>query len=286
MTAKATGPSTPGGPTTSTASAPVTRPPRPYPVGTVTVSLVDASRPTVSRGQVLATSRTLTTVVWYPEIAAPSPLVVFAPGFMVGPDTYRHLGETWAAAGYVVAAPEFPLSDQAVAGAALDENDLQNEPGDMRFVLASLLDPANVLAGRIDRARAAVAGHSDGAEAALAVAQQGDAGLQAAMVFSGQPVNPAAATPPLLVAQGSVDDINPPDRGQAVYDQATSPRFLLTLVGAGHLAPFAGGSRWQPVVDQVTIDFLDRYVSGRSDSAAALVADGRRPGLASMQAQP
>ena len=187
----------------------------------------------------------------------------------------------------MVAAPEFPLTDAAVAGAALDENDLQNEPGDMRFVLSSLLDPANPMSGRIDRARIGVAGHSDGAEAALAVAQQGDLGLQAAMVFAGQPVTPhAAPNPPLLVAQGSVDDINPAENGQAVYAQAANPRFLLTLVGAGHLAPFAGGSKWQPVVDQVTIDFLDRYLSGRSDSNAALVADGRHPGLASLQAQP
>ncbi|MDP9072791.1 MAG: hypothetical protein M3N98_01230, partial [Actinomycetota bacterium] len=273
--------------TPAPSSTGVPLPPRPYQVAIVTLSLVDTSRPTVSRGQVVAATRTLATVVWYPLIPVRAPLLLFAPGFMVGPDTYRHLAETWAAAGYVVAAPEFPLTDAAVAGAALDENDLENEPADVRFVRASLLSPSNPVAERIDPTRIGVAGHSDGAEVALAVAQQGDGAVRAVMAFSAQPVTPhMAANPPLLVAQGSADDINPPDRAQAVYNQAANPRYLLTLVGAGHLPPFAGGSRWQPVVDQVSVDFLDRYLSGRSGSTVSLIADSHRPGLAGLQAQP
>jgi len=98
--------------------------------------------------------------------------------------------------------------------------------------------------------------------------------------MSGQPVVPHfAPNPPLLVAQGDVDAINPPARSQAVFDQATGPRFLLTLEGAGHLAPFAGGTRWQPAVDQVTIDFLDHYLARTSDSDGPLLAHGNRPGL-------
>src|SRR5579859_4270349 len=47
---------------------------------------------------------------------------------------------------------------------------------------------------------------------------------------------------PTLVAQGDRDTINPLASGQAVYDQAGPPRWLLRLEGAGHLPPFAGGT--------------------------------------------
>lgn len=275
-------PSTAPAPTTPVATT-VPLPPRPYPITTTTLALVDPNRPTVSRGHQMAPTRALTTVVWYPTVGTSWPLVVFVPGYQVGPDSYSHLLQTWAAAGYVVAAIEFPLSDAAVAGAALDENDLNNQPSDVRFVMDALITPSGPLAARIDYMRMGVAGHSDGAEAALAVAQQGDVTIKAVIAMSGQPVIPhLAPNPPLLVAQGDVDTINPPVRSQAIFDQATSPRFLLTLKGAGHLAPFAGGTRWQPAVDQVTVDFLDHYLARATDSDVMLLAHGNRPGLTTL----
>jgi pimeloyl-ACP methyl ester carboxylesterase len=92
---------------------------------------------------------------------------------------------------------------------------------------------------------------------------------------------------PLLVAQGDRDTINPPALGQAVFDGAGRPRWLLRLLGADHLSPFAGsGTVWQAVVERVTVDFLDRYLSGRSSSDQALAADGQRPGLATISGDP
>jgi len=254
-------------------------------VASTTLPLVDQNRATVSRGRQVSPTRSLTTVVWYPTVGATWPLVVFAHGYQVGPETYAHLLQTWAAAGYVVAAPEFPLSDPAVAGPALDENDLQNEPSDVRFVMSALITPGGPMADRIDNMRMGVAGHSDGAEAALAVAQQGDITIKAVIAMAGQPVIPhLSPNPPLLVAQGDADTINPPARAQAVFDQAAAPRFLFLLQGGGHLAPFAGGTQWQPAVDQVTTDFLDRYLARTTGSDAGLLAHGNRPGLAQLRA--
>ena len=72
--------------------------------------------------------------MWLPAAPGRRPLIVFAHGFDVGPGIYAALLDAWAAHGYVVAAPEFPLTDPAVAGASLDENDINNQPADLRFV--------------------------------------------------------------------------------------------------------------------------------------------------------
>ncbi len=263
----------------TTTTAPL--PPPPYAVVTATLAFVDSSRPTVSRGTRIADSRALTTVVWAPAVGHAWPLVVFAPGYRVGPDTYTALCRAWAAAGYVVAAPEFPLADPAVAGAALDEGDLDNEPGDVKFVIDSLVAPSSPLAALINPSRVAVAGHSDGAEAALAVAQEGDGRIRAVIAMSGQPVVPhRAPNPPLLVIQGDRDTINPAVRSLQVYQQAAAPRFLLTLLGASHLAPFSGGSKWQSVVEATTVDFWNHYLAARTANDAALVADAGPASLA------
>lgn len=269
-------------PTTTTTTTTTTTGP-PYPVSSVTMPLLDASRPTVSRGVRVAAGRSLTTVVWYPTVGGPWPLVMFAAGFRVGPDTYSDLLRSWAAAGYVVAAPEFPLEDEAVAGAALDEGDLPNEPADVAFVLSALLRPSDPVASRIAPNQVAVTGHSDGAEVALAVAQEGLAAVKAAIIMSGQPVTPQKArNPPLLVIQGSQDTINQPSLSQAVYDAATPPRYFLTLIGAGHLPPYVTGTAWEPIVKAVTLDFLNHYLAGRTPSDAAMRADGNRPGLSAL----
>jgi pimeloyl-ACP methyl ester carboxylesterase len=185
-----------------------------------------------------------------------------------------------------VAAPEFPLTDADVAGSSLDENDLPNQPADVRFVIASLLAASSPVRTAIDPTRVAVAGHSDGAVTALDLADDHGLKLRAVVVLSGGPIGrPVTSNAPILVAHGDQDTTDPPDQGQAVFDQASRPKFLLHLLGAGHLPPFAGGTRWQPVVDRVTVDFLDRYVTGTAGAGAALLPDGA-PGLATIDASP
>lgn len=248
----------------------------PLPVAALVLRLVDDSRPTVSGGETLSWSRALTTLVWYPDVrtGGPWPVVVFAHGFEVGPDPYAALCEAWAAAGYVVAAPEFPLTDVDVAGDYLDEDDIDNQPDDVRFVFDALLGRDSPLAGVVDPNRLAVAGHSDGAVTALAVASEPMAGLQAVVVLSGAPVGDGSGLNlPILVAQGDEDDIDPYENGVAVYEEAVAPRFLVTLVGGGHLSPFLDGSPYLDPMDRVAVDFLDHYVAGRTTTDDALVAD-------------
>ena len=65
-----------------------------------------------------------------------APLIVFGHGFAVTPAIYSPLLTAWAQAGYVVAAPIFPLGNQNAPGGP-NESDLVNQPADMSFVITS-----------------------------------------------------------------------------------------------------------------------------------------------------
>ncbi len=262
----------------------------PYPVAETTFHLVDRSRPTISRGHLISANRALTTEVWVPRAAGRLPLVVFAPGFDAGPGDYGALLGAWAAHGYVVAAPEFPLTDPAVAGGALDEADIDNQPADVRFVADWLVGPSSPLAARLDPARVAVAGHSDGGEtvlaAALAPAPPGEPVFRAVIAMSAQPVpGDPGPYPPLLVTQGDADTVNPPALGRRLYDSAGPPRYLLVLHGGGHLPPLQAGSAWLPGIEAVTEAFLDAYAA-RTAPAAALAAAAAGDPLLALTADP
>ncbi len=75
----------------------------------------------------------------------PYPLIVFAHGYNVDPNTYRALLASWAGAGYVVAAPFFPdtsLPAVAAQQGADTESDMFNQPGDVAFVVSQVVAAA------------------------------------------------------------------------------------------------------------------------------------------------
>jgi len=278
-------------PTTVTAAPTSTRPPQPqalpgppYPLVTSTVVLIDHSRPTVSHGVTIADSRTLTTLITAPAEPGRWPLLVFAHGYQVGPAPYLTMLHAWAAQGYVVAAPEFPLTDEAVAGPNLDENDTDQQPADMRFVIDELVGAGSTLAGRINPARVGVAGHSDGAETALAVSAEptprGEPVIRSVIAMSVSPINGGTHTtnPPLLVTQGDADTINPEIQGVQTWDAAASPKYLAILHGAGHLPPLEAGSPWLSGIEATTEAFLRAYLTG-TGTPSHVVAAGTDPPL-------
>ena len=176
--------------------------------------------------------------------------------------------DAWARAGYVVAAPVFPLENANAPGGP-DEPDIVNQPTDMSFVITQLLAsaraPTGLLSGLIDPAHIAVAGHSYGAETALAVAYvpgYRDRRIDAAVILSGsgfgqQLARFPAGTPPLLAVQGTADAINLPGNTAAYYRIAQPPKYLLWLLGATHLPPYTGQQPWFGIVERVSTAFLD-----------------------------
>ena len=222
------------------------------------------------------------------------PLVIFAPGYRQCGASYRDLLRQWASAGYVVAAVDFPLTNCHVV--APDESDLVHQPADVAFVIRRLLrlarQPQGPLAGLIDPARIAVAGHSDGGDTVAAVAAAScchDARVRAAIVLAGAEWAPlpgrwfAAPTPPMLFVQGTDDSWNPPSASVQLYQaDTTGIRYYLDLFGADHFTPYEGDGTPEPIVARVTLDFLDRYVAGQPRMARAMWRAGRVPGVAEL----
>ena len=246
--------------------------------------LVDRSR-TIRLPDGRHVARPVTTYLWYPPAAdgdGPWPLVVFGHGFATTPFRYRRLLRAWAAAGYLVAAPVFPLENAKAPGGP-DESDIVNQPRDMSFVITRLLAASaaatDPLYQRVDRARIAVAGQSDGAETAFAAAYQQpwhDRRVRAAVILSGAElgghVRLVPHATPLLAVQGTVDRINPPVYSLDLFRAIPSPKFLLLLRHAGHLGPYTRPGARLAAVERVSIAFLDHVLRGRPLGAIARAA--------------
>jgi dienelactone hydrolase len=232
-------------------------------------------------------SRSFDVVVRYPVGASgPFPLIVFGHGYEVTPTSYSDLLSAWAKAGYVVAAPVFPLENQNAPGGP-NENDLPNQPQDMSLVISTLESPQDPAESRIsamiDPGRIAVSGHSDGGDTALAVAYDQrvrDSRVKAAVILAGAE-DPFASQftmpgngPPLLAIQGTADTINPPDQTYAFFDHAGRPKYLLKLLGAEHGPPYMQPGQDLMEVEKLTLAFLNQYLKGQSAALSRYVASG------------
>lgn len=255
-----------------------------------TLRFVDRSRRAQFRNGTSG-PRVLVTEVRYPRGGhGPFPLIVFAHGFTETPAVYRRLLDAWARAGYIVAAPVFPVESPGAPGGP-DEADLDNEPGDLSFVISRLTAPGSAVRSLVDSRRIAVAGQSDGAEAALAVAydhRYRDRRIDAAVILSGAAfpgfTAPPAGSPPLLAAQGTQDPINPPNATAYYYRLMRRPKFLLWLLGAEHLEPYTTNDRWASVVRLATTRFLDHYLRGAP--LRPLITAGTQPGVTRIVSEP
>lgn len=226
----------------------------PYRVARIDLELVDGSRPTpANRGAPGAATRTLATSIWAPEGAPGSaPLVVYSHGFISSRDEAEPLARHLASHGYVVVAPDFPLSNAAAPGGAT-LRDVASQPGDLRFLLDVLLEPAGVprLPVRVDSARVAAVGLSLGGLTTTLVAfhpELRDSRVRAAVSIAGPGALFtrrffAAARVPFLMIAGT-DDLIVDYGANAPPILERAPRAaLLTLAGGSHVG-FAGGLPW------------------------------------------
>jgi pimeloyl-ACP methyl ester carboxylesterase len=240
------------------------------------LTVVDRTRWTVSDGHVLAHSRTLRTLILHPPTAGRHPLIVFCHGYDITPMAYLHMLRHWAAAGFMVAAPYFPLT-RSSAGRWLDENDVAQQPKDVSVVLTAV---ERRFGAKVDRDGVVVAGHSDGGSTAFAAAfadrvRDRWGGL-------GRFSEPRRRVPMLLV-QSDRDEFNPLSAAARLWAIARAPKIYLHLHGARHLPPFSSVCAWRPIVEAVTTDFLRAWtasrVSERTHLLRALDRNGSRARL-------
>ncbi|MBW4029298.1 MAG: hypothetical protein HIU57_01300 [Acidobacteria bacterium] len=318
------------GPTTAQALSPIPH----LAVGVERCTFIDDTRSvddySTSPATVRSRHRTLLTEIRYPIAAnahsgeetpngAPLtrhggyPVIVFAHGYDVTPDTYAALLDEWTRAGYVVVAPFFPDEKSSAVAAqhgANTEGDLANEPGDLAFVTRRVLQASRVATpgcplvhGLVNGAHIALAGHSDGANAVATLAYdtgldpQGvpysrlDAGLsvQAIVILSGQEeaARNYAAGPrpvPLLVVQSRDDQCNSPTSAVTLYrDIHQSDKWFLELQSAHHLPPYDGVDKAAfRVVVATTVRFLAISLHlARLPTSAIALAD-QSPSIARM----
>jgi dienelactone hydrolase len=215
----------------------------PFAVGRYDETFVDPSRPDDERdGPGARRRRTLVTTVWFPYAApGPHPLVVYSHGYFATRWGATYLAERLASRGYVVAAPDHPLTRRRVASRRVE--DVVQQPGDLRVVIDRLLASS---AGerpfdQIDPERIGVMGVSLGGMTATlaafhprlrdpriraAVSIAGPMTLFGSRFFAGVPV-------PFLMLAGDED---------VVIDYAANAPLALERVPTGRLVTIHGAT--------------------------------------------
>jgi dienelactone hydrolase len=245
---------------------------------------IDTSRSTPhTNGFPGAPERTLRVLIWHPGGSDPLPLLVLAHGFGGLPEKFDAFAHSVAAAGFVVAAPAFPLTNEnAPGGHEAGLRDLLNQPGDLSFVITQMLRAASAAGGspaaRTRSGAVAVLGHSLGGVTTIGLTRKDccrDARVAASVLvaataflagaFGGDPITTG---PPTLIIHGTSDESVGYSSALDLYDRIQPPRFLLGLIGAEHSAALE--SQTEPPIparaaaQAATIAFLNAAFRGGS----------------------
>jgi predicted dienelactone hydrolase len=233
-------------------------------IGVHTFTFVDRSRATPANGNYAGDPvRTLVVDMWYPSTMAGGPytdppfaggqypLILHSHGLMDSRRNEAYLGEQLASRGYIVAAPDYPLSNGTAPGGATVADTAQ-QPLDARFVIDQLLaagdDPSSPFFGAFDATRIGASGLSLGGLTTLLLAYHPrlrDPRVSAAMAMAApscmlEPAFFRNVDPPLLLVHGDSDLVVPIDaNSRRLFPLTPSPSELVVLQNASHTG-FAG----------------------------------------------
>lgn len=222
------------------------------------------------------------------------PLVVFGNGYRENVLSYSVILDYWVSRGYVVAAPQFPLSQVNSVGGPW-EADILNQPGDLSAAISYMISQdslsSSIYYKLINTSEIAVAGQSDGADDTLAIGYNTcckDPRVKAVMSLSGAELSSypgkyfTTQGPPLLIVQGTDDTINVPSDSQTAFAAAGPPKYYLSLIGADHLDGYQEAGAYSQAVQQVTGSFLDYYLKGQASALREMNKAGNIAGTDSL----
>lgn len=277
-------------PTSSPSRSPSPTAGRPFAFTVRHETFVDASRPTATPGNAAySPQRTLPTDLYIPTAAAPRPLILFSHGYHGAPEKFTQLFRAWAAAGYFVAAPQFPLT--STRGQPYDiVTDYVNQPADVSFILSKLLEGPQ--RSKIDATRIAAAGLSLGGATTYGLVYNPccrDPRLRAAAIFDGvrlpfsQPFGRNSI--PVLFAHIDSDVAAPYTVARQAFAGSASPKWLVTYRTGVHPEAYEDEpSPHDKTAIDTSIDFFDLTVLSDQSARARLMRDGNHPGEASIVA--
>ena len=232
--------------------------PGPFGSGLAELDLEDTTRPTPPNGTFPgAPSRPLPTTVWYPAAdpaadeqpgaevgrsARGFPLIVFGHGIALSGAEGSFVASHLAKHGYVVVAPDFPLSKGNAPGGPT-ATDIPGQARDVLFLTELFQDPTFQMqfppASSIDFDRIGLLGYSlGGATVALAGS---DPSIDAVATLA-PAICPLLALgetthldKPLLILQGTTDLVVPPaPNSQVLFDMSGRPKQLVTIENGSH----------------------------------------------------
>lgn len=281
--------STAAKPAATTTSAPTP----PLTVTHVQLPYEDTSRPAVDPiGVRSAPTRQLLTELYLPATSAKRPLIVFAHGYNGDPSKFTQLFDAWAAAGFAVLAPRFPITYTGASDGPLSRaGDIAQQPADMSFVLDQLL--AGKYAARIDRAHIGVAGLSLGGGTTWGLISDRccvEPRFRAAVVMDGNRFGFGRETYvankiPVMVFHAKTDIALPYEAARAAYAQASAPKYFVTIFQAVHPEPFEDTPHpADEMVRQSTTTFFRAYLLGDKKARREIVATATAAGISSAEA--
>jgi dienelactone hydrolase len=280
-------------PATTTTAAPTN-----LAVTRITETFVDHTRPTDDPDHTRsAPTRTLVTDIYIPAGKGPYPLILHAHGAAGDARKFTVLAGEWARHGYVVAIPTFTLTSDT-SGGSVAIGDYVNQPGDLHFVLDHVLHmaatPSTPLTGKIDSHHIGLSGLSLGGATAYGFGFNTccrDSRITAVIIMSGIKVpfgnHPFVFDKPILIFHGTADPTIPYSTATSTYASVASPKYFVTLIGAGHAPQYEDTpDPHDAVVIATTLDFWNTYLKAQNAARARLSVDANRPRLSSIRSAP
>lgn len=240
-----------------------------YSVGVRHVRMIDQSRTIKTSGDFKGTpDRRLDVTVWYPTDketkkplenaptanGGPWPLIIYSHGTYGSADNAKHFVTDLVRHGYIVAAPDYPLTSRAAFTSlkAPDVSDVANQTQDISFVIDKMLADST-FGSAIDGKRIGTTGHSLGGVTSYFASfglQTRDPRISAtAPIGAGDPVQSAlmtemglagtghaAVSVPVMFLSGELDVFaRTTGRPYAAYSRLEAPKYEVMIEDGVHV---------------------------------------------------